>query len=260
MQPLSDFVWSHPPRGLELKQNQVHIWRAMLEVTSAVSGRIERVLSRDEIGRANRFLFVRDRQRFIVARGFLRAIIGLYLDCPPTALHFDYGEHGKPFLSDGDSKSDLNFNLAHSASLAIYGFTRKEAIGIDLEEIRRDIDAGEIAKHFFSPNESRRLLSIPPIARTEAFFSCWTLKEAFIKAKGIGMSLPLDQFDVGFLPSEPRLLETKWDQDEFARWSLRAIDVGLDYAAAVAVVGSDWKPSYWQASNDILFPHKPTDD
>jgi len=255
MQPLSDFIWRHPPIRLELKQNQVHIWRAMLEVTSAVLGRIEKVLSRDEIARANRFFFVRDRQRFIVARGFLRAIIGLYLECPPTVLRFDYGEHGKPFLSDSDAKSDMNFNLAHSAGLAIFGFTRKRAIGIDLEEIRHDIDADEIAKHFFSPNESHRLLSVPPIARTEAFFNCWTRKEAFIKAKGIGMSLPLDQFDVGFLPLEPaRLLETKWDQDECWRWSLRAIDVGRDYAAAVAVEGSDWQPSYWQASHDVLFP------
>jgi len=245
-------IWNSPPANLVLARNEVHIWRATVEVTPEVAARAEKSLSSDERAKADRFFFERDRHRFIVARGFLRGILSLYLNCTPTDLHFSYSEYGKPFLAGRHADSDLNFNLAHSAKLALYGITLRRAIGVDLERIRHEFDTVEIARTFFSAGESSRLLSIPTNARAKAFFDCWTRKEAFIKAKGMGLSLPLDQFDVSLSPGEPALLlQTRWDANERLRWSLRAIDVGPGYAASVAVEGHDWQPSYWQVSSEI---------
>src|SRR5206468_8593645 len=109
----------------------------------------------------------------------------------------------------------------------LYGVTLRRAIGVDLEQIRHEFDTDKIARHFFSVGEASRLLSIPATAKAKAFFDCWTRKEAFVKAKGAGLSLPLDQFDVSLSPEEPALLlKTRWGTNERARWLLRAIDVG----------------------------------
>ena len=249
----SDLIWSRPPAKPALSRNEVHLWRTTVEVPAFDFARLQGLLSSDESARAAGFLFEGDRHRFVIARGFLRAILSLYLHCTPTELHFKYTEYGKPSLANPHVDSNLDFNLAHSGKQALYGITLERAIGVDIEQIRREFASEEITRHFFSVGEARRLLSIPTNDRPKAFFDCWTRKEAFIKAKGVGLSLPLNQFDVSLSPEEPTLLlETKWDKKERSRWSLRAIDVGPNYSAAVAVEGHDWQPSYWQASRDIL--------
>jgi 4'-phosphopantetheinyl transferase len=252
MRTSHDPTWNRPPAKLVLEVDEVHIWRASIEVSSPDYERILRLLSSDERARANRFRFARDRQRFVAARGFLRRILSGYLNCDPTKLCFSYAEHGKPFLAH--CPGDLNFNLAHSGGLALYGITLRRAIGVDLEEIRYDFDTEEIAQRFFSRNEVAHLRLVPTNARARAFFECWTRKEAFIKAKGEGLSLPLSDFDVSLSPGEPAsLLETRWDADESSRWSLRAIDVSPGYAATVAVEGHGWQAGYWQAATgDII--------
>ena len=249
----SDSMWSSPPARLTLTRNEVHIWRATVEDPSLDFSRFRRLLSSDERAKGDRFFFARDRHRFVMARGFLRAILGLYLNCAPTDLRFEYNEQGKPSLAHSDLDVNLTFNLAHSGTLALYGFTIQRAIGVDIEQIRYDFDSEEIVRHFFSADEAGRLLSIPASDRPGWFFACWTRKEAFIKAKGFGLSLPLDQFDVSVSPEEPApLLETRWDKDEGSRWSLKSIDVGPGYAATIAVEGHDWQSRYWQASHDVL--------
>jgi 4'-phosphopantetheinyl transferase len=249
----SESVWSKPPAKLVLARNEVHLWRATVEVSSRDFARIQGLLSSDERARADRFHFERDRHRFVVARGYLRAILSSYLSCTPTDLHFRYTEHGKPSLAGFHADKNLNFNLSHSGKLALYGINLHRALGVDIEQIHDEFASEEIARHFFSAAETSRLLSIPDSDRPLAFFNCWTRKEAFIEAKGIGLSLPLDQFDVSLSSEEPaRLLETRWDKNESRRWSLRSIDVGPGYVATVAVEGHDWQASYWQASSDIL--------
>jgi len=178
----------------------------------------------------------------------------LYLRCTPVELHFSYSKHGKPSIAGPNCGNvGLSFNLAHSGSLAVYGVTVERSIGVDVEEICTEFASEDIAQRFFSANEMARLLSVPVSDREQAFFHCWTCKEAFIKATGMGLSLPLDQFDVTLSPGEPAaLIETKWDKSELSRWSLREIDVGPGYAAAIAVEGHDWQLRYWQASEKIL--------
>jgi 4'-phosphopantetheinyl transferase len=252
MKSTLDPEWNTSQKRPQLGSDEVHLWRAALDIPSEDCARIRAVLSSDEKARADRFRFDRDRCRFVVARGFLRAILSLYLDCAPHQVHFSYSEYGRPSLGGSHADFQLNFNLAHSGSLVLYGITRRQAIGVDLELIRFDFELEQVARRFFSPEEAGCLLSLPADARRKAFFDCWTRKEAFIKAKGMGFSLLLDQFDVSLLPGEPAaLLETKWDKTESSYWSLRGIDVHPDYAAAVAVYGHEWQPRYWQVSNDL---------
>jgi 4'-phosphopantetheinyl transferase len=237
-----------------LARNEVHIWRAPLETSATDLAPIRELLSSDERARADRFVFGRDRSAFIVARGFLRVILSLYLDRSPGEVRFIYGGYGKPSLVDSACNGgNLNFNLSHSGKLAIYGITLQRAVGVDLEKISSEFSGEAISRRFFSANEAIRLLSVPRSERRQAFFDCWTRKEAFIKAIGAGLSLPLDQFDVTLSPGEPAaLLETRWDKNEARRWSLRAINVAPGYAASIAVEGHAWHVKYWEASERMF--------
>jgi len=253
MQSGSNLVWQIPPAKLVLGKDEVHVWRAQLEVPSSCLANICEILSADERVRADSFFFEKHRQNFLVSHGFLRAILAYYVDCAPDRLQFRYTNSGKPFLAAPSSAARLSFNLSHSGSLAVYAITIERAIGVDLEQIRSEIDTEEIARQFFSISESSCLQSISSDFRVNAFFDCWTRKEAFIKAHGAGLSIPLDQFDVTLSPGEPaQLLEVRWERDEAARWSLRAIDVAKGYAAAFAVKGHDLQLRHWQASIDMI--------
>ena len=242
-----------PERPL-LGQKDVHVWRVDLNQPPAIIERCRRLLSVDEQDRADRFHFESDRQHFIVARGCLRAMLAIYLDVGAQTIQFSYASHGKPELPTSCSQlRPLNFNLAHSGGFALYAFTRVGQIGIDLEHIRPDFTGDDIARRFFSSNEVGRLTRLPANVRHEAFFNCWTRKEAFLKAKGFGLSLPLDQFDVTLAPAEPAaLLLTRWDETEASRWSLKAIDVGPGYVAAVAVPEHDWDLTCLEGNPDSL--------
>jgi 4'-phosphopantetheinyl transferase len=239
--------WSVPRDHPALGERDLHIWRAPLDVPLASIERRSQLLSPDEVARADQFHFDIDRNHFIVGRALLRIILGRYLRVDPAELRFGCGSHGKPSLADTFKGGlGVNFNLAHSGELAIYGITLGRQIGIDLEEIRPEFAGEEIAKRFFSSSEVARLFSLPAVARGKAFFDCWTRKEAFIKAKGGGLSIALDQFDVTLGAEEPALLlRTAWDENEADRWSLKSISVDPDYAAAVAVEGRDLVLSCW---------------
>jgi 4'-phosphopantetheinyl transferase len=246
--------WSSPPDQPVLGTRDVHVWRASLDSPLALVERLRQLLSPDEQARADRFHFEIDRRHFTVARGYLRTILSRYLQIAPADVQFSYESHGKPQIASAiphDQK--LRFNLAHSGGLALYAFTLVGEIGIDLEHIRPEFTGDDIARRFFSASEVARLDKLPAQARHEAFFNCWTRKEAFIKAKGVGLSLALDQFDVTLAPAEPAaLLRTCWDENEAARWSLQTIEVGSGYAGAVAVEAHDWQLSCWQVDEGNL--------
>jgi 4'-phosphopantetheinyl transferase len=203
-------------------------------------------LSEDEGARAARFYFQKDREHFIVARGLLRSILGRYLDSEPSTLRFSYSNYGKPALV-GAEEAALRFNLSHSGGLALLAVTRGREIGVDLERVRPDFVDDQIAERFFSPREVARLRALPPGVQLEAFFTCWTRKESYIKAHGEGLSLPLDGFDVTLTPGEPAaLLSTRGDLREAALWSLRALHPWPGYVAALAVEGHDWQLKTWR--------------
>lgn len=230
-------VWSSPPSSPSLQPGDVHIWRLMLDVS--VDPYLE-LLQPDEIDRANRFHFEKDRKRFAIARGFLRELLGRYLQNDPKSLMFSYGAYGKPALNE----TSLRFNMSHSGSVALYALTEGREIGVDVEQIRADFTNDDIARRFFSPVEVESLCGLPGEERVEGFFRCWTRKEAYIKATGRGLSQPLDGFDVTLGPGERAAL-LRNDDGTHERWTMAGIEVGPGYAGAVAVEGRISKIEYW---------------
>ena len=192
------------------------------------------LLSSDELDRASRFHFERDRQSYSVTRGVLRALLASSLEVRPQELTFQYSDKGKPRLASPYSRS-LAFNISHSGDFALLGFAGTGNIGVDIEKIRDDFDSAAIARRFFSAREQHQLSSLPAEQQHPAFFRCWTRKEAFIKALGEGLSHPLTQFDVSLDRSGPISLTTRPDPTEADRWWLQSVEVGGEYAAAFAV-------------------------
>src|ERR1700681_4613781 len=223
--------WSQPPQELSLPQDELHTWLAWLDVQPLERTRLCSYLSKDEVSRAARFVFPRDRDDFIVARGRLRELLGKYLRCSPNAVHFKTGRYGKPSLLD--DRDPLRFNLSHSHGLALYGFCMGRELGIDTEKIRPGFAGEGIAERYFSPAEQRDLAELPKELRDTAFFRCWTRKEAYIKAHGDGLQIPLDSFDVSLKPGEPARLRSV-DSD---RWSMRSFTPALEFVAAIIAEG-----------------------
>jgi 4'-phosphopantetheinyl transferase len=229
--------WTPPPDSLKLESYHVDIWRLSLNLLVDSVKLIEPTLSADESARAARFHFEVDRNRFIVAHDVLRKILGLYLHRDPAELKFSLNQYGKPALVN----SALEFNLSHSGDFALIAVTQGRKIGVDVERIRQGISSHVIAQQYFSKAEVAELQSLPIEQRGSAFFTCWTRKEAYIKAQGLGLSLPLESFDVSLTPGHPAILRaTRPDEQEAARWMLRSLDVDQNYAGAVAVEGIDF--------------------
>ena len=239
--------FSHPPLDLELKTDEIHVWRASLDQSISQSRRLRKILSMDERIRAERFHFEQDRKRFIVGRGILRTILGRYLNEEPDRLQFCYGKHGKPELPDTFGKRAILFNMSDSEGLALYAFTRYHEIGVDIEHIREISDMDQIAESFFSLRENAVFCSIPKDKKKEAFFNCWTRKEAFIKAVGDGLSRPLNKFDVSLVPGESaRLLRIEGDSKGASRWSIQELKPASGFVAAFAVKKRSWQLRCWQ--------------
>ena len=216
----------------------VHIWQVALEQHDAVIAQLQTLLSADEVQRAARFHFSADQRRYIVGRGVLRMLLGRYLASDPQTLRFDYNAYGKPQLASPIDEASLQFNLSHSGAMALYAFARHCQLGIDLEQIRPDIEWATLTSQVFSRQEQQAFAALPLEERVAAFFRGWTRKEAFIKAHGKGLSLPLDQFDITLTSAEPaRLLATHYDPQDVHNWSLCSVTCPVGYAAALATSG-----------------------
>jgi 4'-phosphopantetheinyl transferase len=242
-------VWLPPPPDLTLSRDEVHVWQADLDPPASRLQQLAQTLSADEHSRAKRFYFEQHRQRFIAGRGILRTILGRYLGIEPRQLQFCYGPRGKPALAETSGGSILQFNLSHSQGLALYAVTRDRQIGIDLECIRSISDVEQIAKRFFSAREYAVISELPPNQKQEAFFRCWTCKEAYLKATGEGLA-QLDRIEVLLTPGEPvTLLNVTGDLHTAQGWVLQELTPASGYLAALAVAGQGWHLSCWQFSD-----------
>jgi len=222
------------------------VWRVSLRVAASNVGVYSTVLCTEEQDRAGRFFFERDRSAFIVTRGVLRTLLGRYLGCPPDRLQFRHGPAGKPALTEPFGGDALGFNVSHSHGLALLAMARGREVGVDVEKIRPGLATEDIATRFFAPREVAMLRAVPMPLRASAFFTCWTRKEAYIKATGKGLSLPLDGFVVSLAPGEPAaILDTRPDAAEASRWHLTALAPGAGYVGAVAIAGGQPEIKAW---------------
>lgn len=240
-------IWSQQPKHLRLGRNEVHLWRAFLNQAAANSAVFYPILSTEEIERAGKYRFRKDHDCFVAARGILRTILSYYLKIKPSQILFKYNKYGKPALSELPDKAVIYFNASHSNELALYAFTFVSEIGIDVEYINRNLAFEDIVEKFFSGDEAAMLREFPEEKKAEGFFNCWTCKEAYIKARGQGLSLPLEKFSVSFAAHESDvLLNADDDPDESLRWVIKKLVPTPDYAAAIAVDGRNWRSIYWQ--------------
>ncbi len=229
------FPWCDPPDVFTLTHDDVHVWRVALEVHEDVVRQFEHSLAADEQLRADRFEFAQDRRRFLVRRGVLRAVLGWYLTTRPERLRFECSRYGKPSLAGQTSVRPIQFNLAHSADLAVIAVTRGREVGVDVERLDTQFDSLEIAERFFSPREAAALRGCSPSAQTRAFFHCWTRKEAYLKARGLGVTWPLDRFEVSVSPGHAALLSVCDDPAELSRWSVLDLNPVPGYVGALVV-------------------------
>ena len=221
-----DGPWAEPPTRPEIAPLDAHIWQIELDRDVREVGRLARLLSGDEVVRADRLSRGEVRDRFVVGRATLRRVLGLYLGIGPESVVFHYGPRGKPAVEGAGVGPPPQFNLAHSRGLALLALTRGRRVGIDVEEVRPMPEVERVVERFFSPRERGEFRSIPGPLRLAAFFRGWTRKEAFLKAIGEGLVMPLDHFDVSLSPAEPpELLAVAGSTGEAARWTLSDLDV-----------------------------------
>jgi len=222
-------------------EDEIHVWRAGLDCGEEALLHFETTLAADEKARADRFIFRPDRDSFVAARGILRALLGKYVNRSPAELEFGYHPKGKPLLGKQFDRQ-IQFNISHSHGFALFAFAHRRQLGVDVELVRPDFGGDEIAKRYFSPEESNELRALPPAQRAEGFFRCWTLKEAYVKARGEGLNIPLDSFHVSFTPGHPEHLKSA----DASRWSLRSLEPDSRYVGALVAEGSGWQPRYWE--------------
>ena len=240
--------WVPNNQPLVPEPDEIHVWRAYLDCGDSTRQRFEATLAPDEKAKAQRFVFQPDRNRYIATRGILRELLGRYLSRDPADIEFMYGAQGKPALRSESSRPPLEFNISHSHDVALLAFAAGRRVGVDVELVRADYAGEKIAERFFSSQEVKELRSLQPATQSEGFFLCWTRKEAYIKARGEGLQIPLQSFHVSLTPGAPARLEA----EDASRWSLRSLRPDPRYVGAIVAEGSDWKLRRWEWSSGDL--------
>ncbi len=238
--------WPTPVTIPDLGAGVVHLWRIpLLRERRAIETCLQ-LLSADERKRMNRFHFDEHRERFALRQGALRIVLGHYLAVDPRRVELHYSPKGKPEVEPPDALAPLRFNLSDSSDWAIVGLTRRDRIGVDIEEMRAHADLETLALDHFSLHEREELLSLPPSERVAGFYNAWTRKEAWLKACGDGLSVPLSDFDVSLTPGEPpRLLRVRDGAGPPRDWALRGCDPAPGYVGAVAVESERFRLLTW---------------
>lgn len=212
-----------------LQSTEVHVWLAQLYLRRDELASLRSTLSPDELSRAANFRFDEHRERFVAAHGILRDILGRYIRANPQDIEFDYSSYGKPSLKNSSAETLIRFNLSHSGNLALIAVASGFEVGVDLEQIKPERATFEITERYFARGEAEALRALPLSQQCSAFFQCWARKEAYIKALGGGLQIPLDSFEVSIAPDQPAALL----KGAAEKWSLRSLDLGAGYAGAV---------------------------
>ena len=213
----------------QLAPGEIHVWTIPLSAPDHAVSQVRALLSPDEADRMARFRFEHLQRAYVLSRGALRLLLGIYTGEAPGSLRFSYGPKGKPALA---SAGPIRFNIAHSGDMGLFAFTLDCELGVDIERVRPVPEISKIATSFFCAREASDLMSLPSRDRERAFFLCWTRKEAYVKAVGNGLFLPLDSFRVTFLPDQPARLMYLTEA-----WTLQHIEGAEGYVGAIAYKG-----------------------
>lgn len=212
---------------------RIELWTWRLDLPPSQTAAASVLLSGAETARAARFVHARDRNRYIAGRARVREILGGYLGLPPANVDLREDAYKKPFVPPHVDKPPLHFNLAHSHDFAVLAVSREVPLGVDVELIR---PITERVESFFSPVEQAALAALPAADQWRGFYQCWTRKEAFVKALGRGLFIPLEDFDVTLAPGEPpRLLRFAEEPDAPQRWALRHLEFHSGLIGALAL-------------------------
>jgi 4'-phosphopantetheinyl transferase len=232
--------WRATPDRRDLHHNAIHVWRVPLDKSAGEVDALEKLLTPDEDERRERYRFEVDRRRFAISRGTLRLVLGSYLDANPRDLRFQVGDHGKPSLMS--HSAEISFNVSRSADLALIAVSRKRELGVDVEYMRGFESQTSVAEQLFAPSEAQAIRSMPPASREAAFYACWSRKEAYVKARGAGLSFELDRFEVSVGPDEaPALLRVRDEPSEPARWRMVDLRPAPGCMAALVAENGDWR-------------------
>jgi len=216
-----------------LPRGAVHAWFARLNCDDAF--RFASLLSSDEISRAERFRFAPDRNRFVATRGLLRLLLSRYADCKPELLKFAYTAYGKPWLTVPENSSRISFNVSHSSDLALFGITRERRIGVDVEAISHAIEGEKLAARFFNAAELSAIRSASDSCAE--FYRYWVAKEAYTKAVGRGLSIPLHEFQVDRSAEKVIVPDGLVEESNAISWSVCELSAPAGYVAALSVEG-----------------------
>lgn len=220
---------------MDIPPNAVHVWwlRTGGDLPPEVLERCARLLSPDEQARRDRLVFEPDRRRYLLSHAMLRQTLSLYAPVAAGEWIFESGPHGKPAIAP--SQPQLAFSLTHTAGLSACAITQGRDVGVDAEDITRPAEYLELAQRFFSSQEADRIRRLPDDWRAEAFFAVWTLKEAYIKARGLGLSLPLADFSFSFPEGVVKVEFTGSISDDPAAWQFDRLEPTMNHRLAVAV-------------------------
>lgn len=240
-------LWAHFSSTPSAAKDDVHVWLADLEDPGVHLDRCAEYLSAAERARAAQFKFAVHRQHYLIAHGALRSVLGMYLGVTAAAINFDSGPAGKPRLAGNLSSAGLEFNLSHSGRVALIAVARGREVGIDVELIEEDFPFHSVAQRFFTRAEVAALEKLPAHLQRETFYRCWTSKEALLKAKGTGLSAPLEELQIALTATGVRI--TPLAQS----WGLTEVSPIYGYTAALGLKASQHRLECYRWEASALF-------
>jgi 4'-phosphopantetheinyl transferase len=245
--------WPLAPERIRLDIGHVQLWAASLNEFFEKAPRLGLLLSPQEMARADEFKLPEDRNRYVVRHGLLRLILSRYLQQPASAIEFRQGTHGKPEIQSGGTDQPPFFNTSHSSEIAVCAISRSCPLGVDVERIQEIPEMEAIAKRFFSSREARTLMALPLNLRLQAFYNCWTRKEAFLKATGEGIAENLAKVEVTLAPDDkPGVVSLSGDLGAHEQWQLQPFSPAHGYLGCVAYRSAPLILSEWSVTSAAL--------
>lgn len=253
---MNPILWEMPPVQLSISRSELHVWQVNLDNINYQHKYLISLRSSEEIKRSKRFIFDRDRHRYQITHSMKRLMLANYLDCDPQCLHFKIESYGKAALANLQSPLKLQFNISHSRDLILIAITVEDPIGIDIEYNDKKRSIESLSETIFSPSEKKFFAALnSQQEKKEVFLRCWTRKEAYLKAMGIGLTEDLTGISVDLnkeISSHDWLKISMLNHSKFILWKLFPLEIDNNYTAN-AVATSFQNNLFCYKANEIPF-------